>query len=66
MSSLVLVGIGLFLLLLWFIIDTEAKTSVDEMEFIPPCPEGLCEGDGILHYDDGTENARDEKCPCSL
>jgi len=36
---------------------------MEEMQM--PCSEDMCDGDGILHYDNGTDGARDHLCLCN-
>jgi len=40
-----------------------SKNPMEEMSM--PCPYDECDGDGILHEDDGTDGARDRLCRCN-
>lgn len=62
MNSLILVGIALFLGLLWYVLESEAKDSVDEMEYFPPCSKGLCDGSGLI---EGVDSFYKD-CPCRV
>lgn len=62
MNSLTLLGIALFLGLLWYLLDSEAKRSVDEMEYLPPCPKGICDSSGLVDILGGTNDEVDAEC----
>jgi hypothetical protein len=33
-------------------------------DMLLPCPLDFCDGDGIIHQDDGSDGANDYPCPC--